>query len=144
MPPMGKVKVGSVEINEQALQFKFQLSSGPGGQSVNKVATAVELRFNIDQSGLSESFSQRVLEQGKTHLNAGRELVIHATRHRSQLRNKEDALQRLGKILETAQIPPKPRIPTRPSQRAKQIRIDQKHKTSAKKHARRTSLHENS
>ena len=140
---MGMVKLGSIEVNESALQFKFHLSTGPGGQNVNKVATAAELRFNVEESGLSESLSRRVLEQGKSHLNSAGELVIHATRFRSQKRNKEDAVDRLAKILENAQRPPKPRIPTRPSARAKQDRLNQKRKTSAKKQARKDSLHEN-
>ena len=142
MPPMGKIKVGSVEINEHALQFKFHLSTGPGGQNVNKVATAVELRFTVAQSGLSEAVCRRILKQGERHLNTAGELVMHAARHRSQKRNREEALQRLAVVLENAQTPPKQRIPTRPSQRAKQNRLDLKHKTSAKKHARKTSLQE--
>lgn len=140
---MGMLKIGSIEINESALQFKFHLSTGPGGQSVNKVATAVELRFNIVESGLSESVCKRVFEVGKSRLNSVGEIVIHATRHRSQKRNKEEALDRLAKLLETAQEPRKPRVPTRPSVRAKQDRLDQKRKTSAKKQARKDSLHEN-
>ena len=139
---MSKVRVGSVEINEHSLQFKFQLSKGPGGQSVNKVATAVELRFSIALSGLSEAVCRRAIEQGKPHLNSSNELVFHATRHRSQKRNREEVLHRLAVILENSQIPPKPRIPTRPSQRAKQARLDQKRKTSTKKHARKTNLHD--
>ncbi len=134
------MKIGSVEVQDQAIQFKFHLSTGPGGQNVNKVATAVELRFNIEQSGLSEPICQRVLEQGKSHVNIAGELVIHATRHRSQKRNKEEALQRLANILDTAQTPPKPRIPTRPSARAKQVRLDQKRRTSEKKQSRKNSL----
>lgn len=137
------MKIGSIEINEQALQFKFHLSTGPGGQNVNKVATAVELRFIVAQSGLPESISERVLEHGKSHVNTVGELVIHATRHRSQKRNKEEAIQRLANIIEAAQTPPKPRIPTRPSARAKQVRLDQKRRTSEKKVSRKTSRHEN-
>lgn len=133
------MKVGSLEVHDQAIQFKFHLSTGPGGQNVNKVATAVELRFNIEQSGLPESIRQRVLEQGKSHLNAVGELVFHATRHRSQKRNKEEALHRLANILDTAQTPPKPRIPTRPTARAKQVRLDQKRRTSKKKQSRQNS-----
>ena len=140
---MGMLKIGSIEINESALQFKFHLSTGPGGQNVNKVATAVELRFNIEESGLSESLCKRVREVGKSRVNSAGEFVIHATRHRSQKRNKEEALDRLAKLLETAQEPPRPRVPTRPSARAKQDRLDQKRKTSAKKQSRRDSLHEN-
>lgn len=141
---MGMTKIGSVEIIESALQFKFHLSTGPGGQNVNKVATAVEVRFNIKESGLPESLCRRVFEVGKSRVNSAGELVIHATRYRSQKRNKEEALDRLAKLLETAQEPPRPRVPTRPSARAKQDRLDQKRKTSAKKQARRDSLHENS
>lgn len=137
---MGLLKIGLVEINESALQFKYHLSTGPGGQNVNKVATAVELRFNIEESGLPESLCKRVVEQSKSRLNTVGELVIHATRHRSQKRNKEEALQRLANILETAQTPRKPRIPTRPSARAKQVRLDQKRRTSEKKQARKHSL----
>lgn len=134
------MKIGSIEVQDQAIQFKFHLSTGPGGQNVNKVATAVELRFNVEQSGLPEPICERVLEQGKSHLNTAGELVIHATRHRSQKRNKEEALQRLANILDTAQTPLKPRIPTRPSVRAKQARLDQKRRTSEKKQSRKNSL----
>ena len=137
---MGMQKIGLVEINESALQFKYHLSTGPGGQNVNKVATAVELRFNVEESGLPESLCRRVVEQSKSRLNTVGELVIHANRHRSQKRNKEEALQRLANILETAQTPRKPRIPTRPSARAKQVRLDQKRRTSEKKQARKHSL----
>lgn len=140
---MTRMKIGSVEIKDHALQFKFHLSTGPGGQNVNKVATAVELRFNVEQSGMSETMRGRVLEHGKSHLNTAGELVIHATRHRSQKRNKEEALQRLANIIETAQTPPKPRVPTRPSARAKQTRLDQKRKTSVKKQSRKNSRIEN-
>ena len=134
------MKIGSVEIQDQSIQFKFHLSTGPGGQKVNKVATAVELRFKVGQSGLSEPICKRVLKHGKPHLNSAGELVIHATRHRSQKRNKEEALQRLANILEYAQTRPKPRIQTRPSVRAKQARLDQKRKTSEKKQSRKNSL----
>ena len=134
------MKIGSVEVQDQAIQFKFHLSTGPGGQNVNKVATAVELRFNIEQSGLSEPICERVREKGKSHVNSAGELVIHATRHRSQKRNKEEALQRLANILDNAQTLPKPRIPTRPSARAKQVRLDQKRRTSEKKQSRKNSL----
>lgn len=139
---MVKLKVGSVDIDESALQFKFHQSTGPGGQNVNKVATAVELRFNVEQSGMSETLRGRVLEEGKSHLNTAGEIVIHATRHRSQKRNREEAIQRLATIVERAQTPPKPRIPTRPSARAKQVRLDQKRRISEKKQSRKNSRNE--
>jgi ribosome-associated protein len=109
------------------VSFDFFRSSGPGGQNVNKVSTAVRLRFNLRGSRvLPESVKARLAALAGSRLTAGGILVIEAQRHRTQEGNRRDALARLGELLERSWRPPAPRHPTKPTRAARQRRVDEK------------------
>jgi len=111
---------------KEALEFRFIHASGPGGQHVNKSSTAVELRVNIAALGLTTEVAHRLAVQQKNRINKQGELVIQADQFRSQLKNRKDAVARLSQLINTAQIQPKRRIPTRPTKGAKTRRMDTK------------------
>jgi ribosome-associated protein len=116
-----------VRLDNSEIQFSFIRSPGPGGQNVNKVATAVLLRFNVAQSpSLPEEMRSRLLSVLAPRLTQSGEIIIKATRFRTQERNKQDALGRLQELLARAAIPPKKRKKTKPSYASKQRRLDTK------------------
>jgi ribosome-associated protein len=116
-----------VRLDNSEIQFSFIRSPGPGGQNVNKVATAVLLRFNLAQSpSLPEEMRSRLLVVLAPRLTQSGEIIIKATRFRTQERNKQDALARLQELLARAAIPPKKRKKTKPSYASKQRRLDTK------------------
>jgi ribosome-associated protein len=125
----------TITIREEELSFEFIRSGGPGGQNVNKVATAAQLRFNLAESqSLPEAVRQRLLQTLARRLNRNGEVVITASRHRTQHQNRSDALQRLAEMIRSAAIPPRQRRTTRPTRasrerarRAKQHRSKIKH-----------------
>jgi ribosome-associated protein len=121
-------------IPESELQFTYIASPGPGGQNVNKVATAVQLKFNVLHSPtLPEEIRQRILMTlGKKLTNQG-ELVIKAYRYRSQERNKEDAINRLIAILHHSMVVPKKRVKTKPTKNSVKRRLESKKAHSEKK-----------
>jgi ribosome-associated protein len=126
-------------IPDEELVERFVRSSGPGGQNVNKVATAVELRFDIANSpSLSEPVRARLLAKRDRRVTDEGVLVLSAQRFRTQERNREDARERLRAFIESGLRAPKPRIATRPSRAAKQRRLDEKRGRSTIKRDRAT------
>lgn len=124
-------------IPEDELQERFVRASGPGGQNVNKVATAVELRFDVAGSpSLPEAVRERLLARRDRRMTDEGVLVINAQRFRTQERNRQDARERLAAFIETGLHAPKPRIATRPSRAAKQRRLDAKRRSGTIKRGR--------
>ncbi|WP_242108643.1 alternative ribosome rescue aminoacyl-tRNA hydrolase ArfB [Luteimonas aquatica] len=126
-----------IAIPEQELTERFVRAAGPGGQNVNKVATAVELRFDVARSpSLPEAVRARLLAKRDRRMTGEGVLVISAQRFRTQERNREDARERLAAFIESGLHAPKPRIATRPSRAAKARRLDAKRERSTIKRGR--------
>lgn len=119
------------------VSFDFYRSSGPGGQNVNKVSTAVRLRFNLRGCRLlPEGVKSRLAVLAGSRLTTDGVLVIEAQRHRTQEGNRRDALERLGELVERSWRPPVPRRATKPSRAARQRRLDEKKGRSTTKRQR--------
>jgi ribosome-associated protein len=126
-----------IALNDNELQFDFVRSSGPGGQNVNKVATAVQLRFDVRNSpSLSAEVKERLGKLAGSRMSIEGILVIEAKRHRTQEGNREDAIGRLSVLIERACQPPKPRRKTRPSTASRMERLDGKKRRSQVKQSR--------
>jgi len=125
-----------VPIPEEALSETFLAATGPGGQNVNKVATAVQLRVDIHKLGLDEGPLERLRRIAGSRLTASDELLITARRFRSQDANRADARRRLAQMIAEAHIVKPRRRPTRPSRAAKAKRVDAKKQRSVVKRAR--------
>jgi ribosome-associated protein len=123
--------VKPISINPDEIHFEFVKASGPGGQNVNKVATAVQLRFDVRNSrSITPEIRDRLLRIAGKRVNSSGELIIVARRFRTQQRNREDAVQRLLRLIEKASIPPKIRRKSRPSAASKLKRLDNKRRRS--------------
>ncbi|MBF2088806.1 MAG: aminoacyl-tRNA hydrolase [Synechococcales cyanobacterium K44_A2020_017] len=103
-------------------------SQGAGGQNVNKVATAIHLRFDIQASSLSPLYKERLLNLNDKRITKDGLIIIKAQQHRTQEQNKDDALQRLQALIKSVTVTPKKRKPTKPSRNAKKKRLDSKTK----------------
>ena len=124
-----------VTIDDTAFEFNFIRASGPGGQNVNKVATAVQLRFDV--RGLPAPVRQRLSAIAGRRLTTDGTLIIDARRHRTQERNRADAVERLLEILRQAAETPIPRIKTKPTKASKRRRIEAKQSRGDLKRVRR-------
>jgi ribosome-associated protein len=127
----------TISIGEDELVESFVLASGPGGQNVNKVASAVQLRFDVARSpSLPEDVRTRVNALAGQRLTKDGVIVITARAYRSQERNRAEARERLVDLIRRAAQPPKPRRPTRPTKAAKRRRLEGKKRRSDIKRAR--------
>ena len=134
------IEVGAIRIPDSELVERFVRSAGPGGQNVNKVATAVELRFDIANSpSLPEPVRERLLARRDRRVTGDGVLVLSAQRFRTQERNREDARERLGALIAAATVAPKKRIATKPTKGAKERRLGAKRERATVKRQRSAS-----
>ena len=131
-----RISIGAhLSIDPAEFQFSFIRASGPGGQNVNKVATAVQLRFDAAHSpSLPEAVIRRLLRLAGRRATLAGEIVIVAQRFRTQEANRKDAVERLVELLRAAAIAPKRRVKTRPSRASKERRLEgKKHRSGLKR-----------
>jgi ribosome-associated protein len=126
-----------IALDEREIEESFVLASGPGGQNVNKVATAVELRFDVRRSpSLPADVRTRLEKLAGRRLTQDGVLIVKAQRHRTQARTRDDALAKLVELIQKAEKPPAPRRPTKPTNAARRRRLDGKSHRAATKRLR--------
>jgi ribosome-associated protein len=124
-------------IDDEHISYEFMRASGPGGQNVNKVSSAVRLRFDLESAALPAGVHARLQRLAGNQITTEGELLIEAQGERSQERNRQEALDRLIELLRQAAKKPKKRLKTRPSKAARQRRLEAKQRHSQKKKQRR-------
>jgi len=133
----------AISIDESELEERFIRASGPGGQNVNKVASAVQLRFDVRHSpSLPEGVRERLIRLAGRRLTQEGVLVITAQRHRTQEANRRDGLDRLVELVRRAAEPPVPRRPTKPTAASRRWRLEGKRRRSALKRSRSAGAEE--
>jgi len=130
----------SIQIDEQEIEFVFIRSTGPGGQNVNKVSSAVQLRFNVQKSpSIPQEVKLRLVRLAGKRLTSDGVLIIEARQYRSQEQNRQAARERFVRLIRQATIPPKPRYKTKPTHASTLRRLETKRKRSEIKRLRRDS-----
>jgi ribosome-associated protein len=128
---------GGVGIEEHEISERFVRASGPGGQNVNKVSSAVELRFNVAASSLPDDVKARLIALAGNRMTGDGDLLIDSREYRTQAQNRDAARARLVAFIRAALVRPKKRTKTRPTRAAKERRLDSKKKRSDIKKSRR-------
>jgi ribosome-associated protein len=128
----------SIQLGDEEIELIFIRSSGPGGQNVNKVSSAVQLRFNVLGSpSLPEELKQRLVRLAGRRMTSQGVLIIEARQYRSQEQNRQAALERLGRLIQQASQAPKPRHRTKPTRAANLRRLESKQKRAEIKRMRK-------
>lgn len=128
----------SLQIDERELQIDFVRASGPGGQNVNKVATAAQLRFDVRASSLPDEVKARLIHLAGKRVTAEGLLLIEAKRFRTQEQNREDAIQRFVELVRKSLVKPKARKKTKPTRAAKEKRLKEKKRRAEIKKTRQS------